>query len=58
MPLYVVTMSNVAHGWYYPPRAFLFEAPDVAAARLQAQEADDMAEIHSVRLAAPGEFDG
>ena len=33
MPRYFVTMSNEAHGYYYPPREVPFEAPDARAAR-------------------------
>ena len=56
MPRYFVTMSNEAHGYYYPPREVPFEAPDARAAREAAQDWDHIAEIHSVRAADPAEL--
>ncbi len=56
MPRYFVTMSNEAHGYYYPSREVPFEAPDARAARKAAQDWDHIAEIHSVRAADPAEL--
>ncbi|MGI3166017.1 hypothetical protein [Pseudooceanicola sp. 200-1SW] len=57
MPLYVVTMSNVTHGYSDLRRELPFEAPDAEAARKAAQDWDHIADIHSVRLADPAELD-